>query len=134
MEETSMEALLAALKENNQSGVKYVYTSGKRFQAKPYIRPGVQRSLGSFDTAREAAEHILRVCYEGEPLPPTPSKDRAKRGEGPRKRIRHKGAAPLSNPYMSHDSHAGRSTLVRAQTALICASADRRLGRRPARR
>ena len=32
-----MEELLAALKENNQSGVKYVYPSGKGFQAKPYV-------------------------------------------------------------------------------------------------
>jgi hypothetical protein len=116
MEETSMEALLAALKENNQSGVKYVYTSGKRFQAKPYIRPGVQRGLGTFDTAREAAEHILRVCYEDEPLPPTPTKDRAKRGEGPRKRIRRKGPACSSlEPSHSHMSlmHGDRLSCVR---------------------
>ena len=57
-----MEALLVALEEKNQSGVKYVYLSGKHFQAKPYIRPDVQHGLGTFDTASEAAERILRVC------------------------------------------------------------------------
>ena len=31
MEETSMEALLATLEEETQSGVKYVYRPGKRF-------------------------------------------------------------------------------------------------------
>ena len=110
-----MEELLAALKENNQSGVKYVYPSGKGFQAKPYIRPGVQRGLGTYKLAREAAERILRVCYEGDPLPPTPTKDRAKRNEGPRKRIRRKGdaCASLPNSHNPYGSHACRSIHVR---------------------
>jgi hypothetical protein len=38
-----------------QTGYKYVYKVGKRFQAKPYVRPGVQRSMASCQSAEEAA-------------------------------------------------------------------------------
>ena len=87
-EATVLEESLAKLKEPTKSGFKYIYKSGERFQSKPYIRPGVQRSLGNFTSAEDAAIAILRLCYCGIPLPPSPKKDRAKRGEGPWPRIR----------------------------------------------
>ena len=42
-----------------QTGYRYVYKVGKRFQAKPYVRPGVQRSLASCQSAEEAAAEIV---------------------------------------------------------------------------
>ena len=49
------------LKTNNKSGYAHVYPiSGRKpWQAKPYIRPKVQRSLCSFHTAEEAAEAVV---------------------------------------------------------------------------
>ena len=132
-EATVVEEALAKLKEPTQTGFRYIYKSGERFQAKPYIRPGVQRSLGNFSSAEEAAIEVIRLCLGCIPLPPSPKKDRAKRGEGPRQRTRRKGAAPIPLPcllsllsYLPIDSCA--------QTVQICANAGRRRRRRPAAR
>lgn len=57
------------------------------WQAKVYLGPGKQRGLGSFPTPKEAAHMVCLFVAEqvlGKPLPPSPCKDRAKRGEGPR--------------------------------------------------
>ena len=92
---------LAALAEPTISGCKYVYKSGGRWQAKPYVKPGVQRGLGSFDTKEEAAEAILSLAYEGLPLPPTP-KARGKRGEGGQPRVRLRAKRPhAARPFGS---------------------------------
>ena len=101
---------LAALAEPTISGCKYVYKSGGRWQAKPYVKPGVQCGLGSFDTKEEAAEAILSLAYEGLPLPPTP-KARGKRGEGRQPRVRAKrprAARPLAAAVAPILSCAGR--------------------------
>ena len=58
------------------------------WQAKPYIRPKVQRNLGSFSTPEAAAKEVVRWMFGGRPTPPTPSKDRNKRNEGRRVRDR----------------------------------------------
>ena len=89
---------LAALVEPTNSGYKYVYKSGERWQAKPYVKPGVQRGLGTFDTKEDAAKEIISLAYEGLPLPPTP-KPRGKRGQGRQPRVRAKrprAARPLA--------------------------------------
>ena len=132
-EATVLQETLAKLKEPTKTGFKYIYKSGERFQSKPYIRPGVQRSLGNFTSAEEAAQEIVRLCYGCIPLPPSPSKDRAKRGEGPRPRIRRKGAAPILSPcllsllsWLLIDSHVQRGQ--------ICANAGLRRRRHLARR
>ena len=130
-EATVLEDTLAKLKEPTNSGFKYVYKSGERFQSKPYTRPGVQRSLGNFASAEEAAQEIVRLCYGCIPLPPSPSKDRAKRGEGPRPRIRRKGATPILSPcLLSLLSWLPINSC--AQRAQICASAGKRWRRQPA--
>ena len=57
------------------------------WQAKVYLGPGVQRGLGSFSTDKLAAQQVCGFIADmilGKPLPPSPSKGRAKRGEGPR--------------------------------------------------
>jgi len=49
------------LKTTNISGYSHVFPvkGRKPWQAKPYIRPKVQRSLGSFHSAEEAAEAVV---------------------------------------------------------------------------
>ena len=113
---------LAALTEPTNSGYKYVYKSGERWQAKPYVKPGVQRGLGTFDTKEEAAEEILSLAYEGLPLPPTP-KPRGKRGAGrqPRVRTKRPRAARVSGSLAPLDytqSSAGRLVFVDAVAGL----------------
>jgi hypothetical protein len=132
-EATVLQETLAKLREPTQTGFKYTYKSGKRFQSKPYIRPGVQRTLGNFSSAEEAATQIIRLCYGCISLPPSPKKDRAKRGEGPRPRQRRKGAAPIPLPCL-----LSKFSLLLidscAQRGQICASAGLRQRRRPAAR
>ena len=67
--------------KDTKSGYQEVYPVGRRWQAKPYVSPGKQRSLGLFATAREAAGRILEHRAGTKPLPPSP-KARRKRGEG----------------------------------------------------
>ena len=61
--------------------------SDESFEAKVYLRPKVQRSLGSFSTARAAAEVVFEFLTGQRPPPPTPPK-RNRRGEGRAPRIR----------------------------------------------
>ena len=65
-----------------QTGYKYVYKVGKRFQAKPYVRLHVQRSLAtclaSCESAEAAAAEIVLLAYDMRPLPPSPVKDTPK--------------------------------------------------------
>ena len=77
------------LKTNNSSGYSHVFPvkGRKPWQAKPYIRPKVQRSLGSFHTAEEAAEAVVAHALGLLPTPPTPP-GRNRRGEGRRPRDR----------------------------------------------
>jgi len=89
--------LLARLIAPTQSGFTYVYKVGERFQAKPYIKPKTQRNLGYYDDAIDAAEQILRLAYEKRGLPPSPKKDRNKRGEGARPRPKRQKAAPQAS-------------------------------------
>ena len=99
------EKALDALKApNNKSGYEQVRGPSKGskvnpYQALAYIKHGDQRNLGSFPTARAAARQIFYFMIGFVDGPPTPgNKDRAKRGEGPHKRDRRKGARRLSPP------------------------------------
>ena len=78
--------------EDTKSGYMEVFLNdgGKSWQAKPYIRPGVQRGLGSFPTKERAAEKVLHFKLGNVPVPPTPKKRRA-RGEGRAQRVRRRG-------------------------------------------
>ena len=75
------------LKTNNKSGYAHVFPiSGRKTrQAKPYIRPKVQRSFGSFQSTEEAAEAVVTHVLGILPTPPTPPA-RNHRGEGRRPR------------------------------------------------
>jgi len=80
------------LKTNNKSGYLHVFpvkSRWKPWQAKPYVRPKVQRSLGSFYTPEEAAEAVVHWSLGLLPTPPTPP-GRNRRGEGRRPRDRRK--------------------------------------------
>ena len=64
-----------------------------------HIKHGDQRNLGSFPTAKRAAQTVLYFMCGLTGVPPTPGKKyRNKRGEGSRKRDRHKSACRLSPP------------------------------------
>jgi len=69
-----------------KTGYSYVYKVGKRFQAKLYVRPGVQRNLSSRASAKEAAADILLLAYGILPLPPSPVKDKPKISKPKRQR------------------------------------------------
>ena len=73
------------------SGYEEVYRVGKKWQAKPYISPGIQRSLGLFDSPRDAAERVFQYHAGWKALPPAPA-PRNKRGQGKKKRIGKKAA------------------------------------------
>ena len=74
----------------------YVFLVKSRLRpwlAKPYIRPRVQRSLGSFNTAEEAAEAVVHWSLGILPTPPTRPRHlrgHNRRGEGHRPRDRRK--------------------------------------------
>jgi|EP00900_Chrysochromulina_parva_P017935 hypothetical protein len=90
---------IVLLKTNNKSGYQHVYpvkSGSKPWQAKPYIRPKVQRSLGSFYTAEEAAVAVVHWSLGMLPTPPSPP-GRNRRGEGPRPRDRRKKRAPAQD-------------------------------------
>ena len=65
--------------------------------AKPYVRPGVQRSMGMYDTPEEAAVRIILYMCTGL-APPSPNKDRNKRGTGRRPRPERQRAARKASP------------------------------------
>ena len=90
---------------------KWVYKVGGAWQAKPYVRPKTQRHLGDFATPREAAAEVLSFKMGDRPLPPSPSKDRNKRGTGRKPRDRRKGAQPALSPAM-HVVHIPDSMLL----------------------
>ena len=73
-----------------------VKSSSKPWQAKPYIRPKVQRSLGSFYTVEEAAVAVVHWSLGILPTPPSPP-GRNRRGEGrrPRERCKKRALGPL---------------------------------------
>ena len=87
------------LKTDSISGYTAVYrvsSSDNPWQAKPYIRPKVQRSLGSFDTKEMAAAAVLYWAIGMLDSPLTPDKQRSKRHDGRRERDRSKGVQPLA--------------------------------------
>ena len=65
-----------------KSGYKYVYKVGNSFQAKPYVKPGSQRSAGYFRSARAAAVQVFRIKMGYLPQPPSPKKGMNKHGMG----------------------------------------------------
>ena len=72
---------LPFLARPNKSKFRDVFPVGKRWQAKPYIRPGVQRDMGMYGTPEEAAVQVLLYLCTGIALP-SPKKKRNKRGTG----------------------------------------------------
>ena len=84
---------------DTKSGYKEVYwADGERpWQAKPYVRPGKQKSLGRFSSPRAAAEQVLQFSLGYVPEPPTPAKERRQRGTGrkPRERRRAVRESPV---------------------------------------
>ena len=110
---TVEERAIDLLKTNTKSGyccVLPVNSKTNPWQAKPYIRPKVQRSLGSFPTARDAARRVLHWMLGIIQTPPSPNPDRNHRGEGKRKRDRsNHGKGELALPHLllpmpaSHD-------------------------------
>ena len=96
---------ISLLRSSSKSGFQYVLPTASPalpWQAKPYIRPGVQRDLGSFPTKEGAAEAVLLWLIGVKPTPPTPPRGRNKRGEGKRPRDRRKPGAPcLPHSYPS---------------------------------
>ena len=98
------------LKTNNKSGYLHVFPvkGRKPWQAKPYIRPKVQRSLGSFHTAEKAAEAVVAHALGLLPTPPTPP-GRNRRGEGrrPRDRSKKRPAAEDADVQSRHVSAIG---------------------------
>ena len=89
-----VELAIDLLKTDNQSGYHHVFKGASNtnpWQAKPYVRPKVQRNLGSFATARDAARQVVKWLFEIIPTPPSPLQDRNARGAGRKKRDRRKG-------------------------------------------
>ena len=95
------------LKTNNSSGYLHVFpvkSRWKPWQAKPYIRPKVQRSLGSFHSAEEAAEAVVAHALGLLPTPPTPP-GRNRRGEGRRPRDRSNSSGQLQRILRVQSRH-----------------------------
>ena len=86
------EQAIDLLKAETKSGYMEVQcvAGGKSFEAKVYLRPRVQRSLGTFPTARAAANKVFHFKMGWIDPPPTPKKRRA-RGEGRAPRVRRRG-------------------------------------------
>ena len=104
------ERAIDMLKTDSKSGYLYVLpvkSSSNPWQAKPYIKPKVQRSLGSFPTARDAARCVVHWVLGIYPTPPSPHTDRNRRGEGRRKRDRsNHGKGALVLPHLLLPVHA----------------------------
>ena len=85
---------LPLLKASNTSGFVFVFpTAAKQktsWQAKPTIR-GKQRGLGTFDDVEDAARVVLQWALGLVEDPPSPEKERAKRGAGKRPRDKRHG-------------------------------------------
>ena len=105
--ELILEEAIVLLKTDNKSGYQHVYpvkSSSKPWQAKPYIRPKVQRSLGSFYTVEEAAVAVVHWSLGILPTPPSPP-GRNRRGEGrrPRERCKKRALGPLCAKVVDED-------------------------------
>ena len=80
--EAAYEAFIDLLRSpNTRSGFQQVYPFRGKWQAKVYVGPGDQRSLGVFDRPRDAATAVFNWKIDGSPPLPEP-KPRNKRGEG----------------------------------------------------
>ena len=77
-------------KPSTRSGYSEVYPVGSRWQAKPYVKPGSQRSAGYFDQPRDAAMQVFMIKMGYEPQPASPKKNMNKHGMG-RKPVPRKG-------------------------------------------
>ena len=86
-ENTFIKHALRVLDRPNKSGYRDVFPVGDRWQAKVYVRPKVQRNVGLYETKVEAAVAVLHYLLTGM-VPPTPDKNRNKRGEGRRPKAR----------------------------------------------
>ena len=53
------------IRRPNKSGFRDVFAVVNKWQAKPYIKPGDQRSAGYFDTKEEAADEIIKYSVHG---------------------------------------------------------------------
>ena len=84
-----------------KSGYKEVYPFRNKWQAKPYIAPGKQRSLGLFAEPRRAAEAIFNFNMGMVPLPPSP-KAREKRGAGSARQRQRKSRPKLQPLSLIH--------------------------------
>ena len=92
-EAAALQRGLDLLRRPTKSGFQDVFPSASKinpWQAKPYVRPHVQRSLGLFATPEEAAIQVLLWIIGRRPTPPSPDGSRNKRGEGKKKRDRRK--------------------------------------------
>ena len=95
--EAAFEAALDLLRASTKSEYSEVYPVGNRWQAKPYVKPGSQRSAGYFSSPRQAAVRVFMIKMGYEPQPRSPKKGMNKHGQGrkpvPRQRCRtSKGA------------------------------------------
>ena len=96
-ENTFIEKALRVIERPNKSGYRDVFPVGEKWQAKVYVRPKVQRNIGLFGTKEEAAVQVLHYLLTGM-VPPTPDKDRNKRGEGRRPKARRQRQPSLATP------------------------------------
>ena len=72
--EAAFQAAIDLLRAPTKSGFSEVYPVGQRWQAKPYVKPGSQRSAGYFSSARAAAIQVFMIKMGYEPWPPSPKK------------------------------------------------------------
>ena len=129
---------LPLLVRPNKSGFRDVFPVVKKWQAKVYVRPKVQRNLGLYETKEEAAVQVLFYLFNGVP-PPTPDKNRNKRGMGRRQKPRRQQqprkpslATPLAEwPAQPLTPETFAAALLRWECTPPLASKERRPGRRP---
>ena len=100
------ERAIDLLKAGTKSGYQEVFVKagGNSFEAKVYLRPHVQRSLGCFPSARLAAMKVFALKTGGVPAPPTPTKPRRKKGEGRAPRIRRRKGSGSAGVQVSRAS------------------------------
>ena len=80
--EAAFDAAIDLLRAPTRSGYSEVYPVGSRWQAKPYVKPGSQRSAGYFSSPRAAAMQVFMTKMGYEPWPPSPKKGMNKHGQG----------------------------------------------------
>ena len=112
--EAAFEAAIDLLcDQSTKSGYKEVYAVGERWQAKPYVKPGSQRSAGYFASPRAAALRIFEIKMGYEPPPRSPKKGMNKHGMG-RKPVARKRSS-------SSKGGAARKAAASASTLFITA-------------